>query len=128
MTKECFLMEIEKRARVAVFASGTGGNFEAMMADDNREFEPVVLVCATPKARGIGTAAPYVVDALVLMHAPFPTKSDYEKEILTKLERLKVEWSQLAGYMRVVGETLFEAHKNRIVRDQPSILRSIPGT
>src|SRR5699024_4182474 len=127
MTKECFLMEIEKRARVAVFASGTGTNFEAMMADDNREFEPVLLVCDKPKAHVIGKAAHYGVETLVLTPGSFPSKADYEKEILTKVERLKVEWIVLAGYMRIVGETLLEAYKNRIVNVHPSLLPSFPG-
>jgi len=120
-------MGIEKRARIAVFASGTGTNFEAMMADDNREFEPVVLVCDKPKAHVIGRAAHYGVETLVLNPDSFPSKADYEKEILTKLERLKVEWIVLAGYMRIVGETLLEAYKNRIVNVHPSLLPSFPG-
>src|SRR5699024_7760876 len=127
MTKECFLMEIEKRARVAVFASGTGTNFEAMMADDNGEFEPVLLVCDEPKAHVIGKAAHYGVESLVLPPGSFPSKADYEEEILTKLERLKVEWIVLAGYMRIVGATLLEAYKDRIVAGHPSLLPAFPG-
>src|SRR5699024_11857526 len=127
MTKECCLMEIEKQARVAVCASGIGTKFEGMSADDNREFEPKLLVCHKPKAHAIGKAALYGVEILVLTPGSFPSKADYENEILTKLERLKVEWTVLAGYMRIVGETLLEAYKNRIVNDHPSLLPSFPG-
>src|SRR5699024_9645514 len=98
MTKECLLMEIEKRARVAVFASETRTNLEEMMAVDNREFEPVLLVCDKPKAHVIGKAAHYGVEILLLTPGSFPSKADYEKEKLTKLDRLKVEWIVLAGY------------------------------
>src|SRR5699024_11616763 len=108
-------MENKRRTRVAFFASGTGTNFEAMMADDNGEVGPVLLVCDKPKAHVIGKAGHYGVESLVLTPGSFPSKADYEKEILTRLERLKVEWIVLAGYMRIVGETLLEAYKNRIV-------------
>src|SRR5699024_12445421 len=111
MTKECFLMEIEKRARVAVFASGTGTNFEAMMADDNREFEPVLLVCDKQKAHVIGKTAHYDVETMELTLVSFPSKADYEKEILTKLECLKVKWIMIAGYIRIFGLTLFDSYK-----------------
>src|SRR5699024_1559910 len=123
MTKECFLMEIEKRARVAVFASGTGTNFEAMMADDNREFEPEVLVCDKPKAHVIGKAAHYGVETLVLTPGSFPSKADYEIQIISNLERLIVELIVHDSYMQIVFETLFESYIIRIV-NVPSFLLS----
>src|SRR5699024_558304 len=45
----------------------------------------------------------------------------------SNLERLTVAWIVLAGYMRIVGETLLEAYKNRIVNVHPSLLPSFPG-
>lgn len=120
-------MVIEKRARVAVFASGSGTNLEAMMADDKREFDVVLLVCDQEKAHVVGKAAHYGVETLELDPASFPSKTDYEKEILRKLDRLKVEWVVLAGYMRIVGDTLLEVYKNRIVNVHPSLLPSFPG-
>src|SRR5699024_12376893 len=70
--------------------------------------------------------AHYGVETLMLTHCSLTSKEDYEKERLTKLERLKVEWIVLAGYMRIVGETLLEAYKNRIVNVHPSLLPSFP--
>src|SRR5699024_11635600 len=102
MTKECFLMEIEKRARVAVFASGTGTNFEAMMADDNREFEPVLLVCDKPKAHVIGKEDHYGVETLVLNPGSFLSKAEFEKKIINKLIILKFVCIVLSYYIRYV--------------------------
>lgn len=120
-------MAIEKRARVAVFASGTGTNFEAMMADQSRGFDVVLLICDKPKAHVIGKAAGYGVETVVLDAGTFPSKKDYEKEILTKLTRANVEWIVLAGYMRVIGETLLNAYDKKIINVHPSLLPSFPG-
>src|SRR5699024_10559851 len=127
MTKECELIEIEKRTIVAVYAAGKGTNFEEIVAEDSREIETVILFCDKPIAHVIEKAAHYDVENLILSPGSFPSKADYEKEILTKLERIKVEWIVLAGYMRIVGETLLEAYKNRIVNVHPSLLPSFPG-
>lgn len=120
-------MGLEKRARVAVFASGEGTNFEAMMSDDQREFDVVMLVCDKPKAHVIGKAAGFGVETVILDPKTFPSKMDYEKEILTKLKRANVEWIVLSGYMRIVGETLLDPYAGKIVNVHPSLLPSFPG-
>ena len=118
---------IEKRARVAVFASGTGTNFDAIMNNSERGFDVVMLICDKPKAHVIGKAARYGVETVILEQGTFPSKVDYEKEILGKLKRANIEWIVLAGYMRIVGETLLEAYSGRIVNVHPSLLPSFPG-
>src|SRR5690625_421178 len=99
-------MVLEYRARVAVFASGTGSNFEAMMNSKGRNFDVVMLVCDKPKAHVIGKAASFGVETVVLEPEKFASKEEYESEILKKLKRANVEWIALAGYMRIVGKTL----------------------
>ena len=118
---------IEVRARVAVFASGTGTNFEAMMTSKDRNFDVVMLVCDKPKAHVIGKAAGFGVETVILNPNDFSSKAAYEKEILNKLKRANVQWIVLAGYMRIVGKTLLEAYDGKIVNVHPSLLPSFPG-
>lgn len=120
-------MSLEIRRRVAVFASGTGSNFEAMMHSKDRDFDVVMLVCDKPKAHVIGKAASFGVETVVVDPTTFPSKEAYEQDVLTKLRRANIEWIALAGYMRLVGETLLEAYDNKIVNIHPSLLPSFPG-
>lgn len=120
-------MSFEVRPRVAVFASGTGTNFEAMMTSREREFDVVMLVCDQPKAHVIGKAASFGVETVVLDPHKFPSKEAYEEEILKKLKRANVQWIVLAGYMRIVGKTLLEAYPQRILNVHPSLLPAFPG-
>lgn len=118
---------IEVRTRVAVFASGTGTNFEAMMTSTDRKFDVVMLVCDKPKAHVIGKAASFGVETVVMDPKTFSSKEAYEKEIVKKLKRANVQWIVLAGYMRIIGQTLLEAYEGKIVNVHPSLLPSFPG-
>lgn len=120
-------MSFEVRTRVAVFASGTGTNFEAMMTSSDRSFDVVMLICDKPKAHVIGKAAGFGVETVVLDPKTFPSKVEYEKEIISKLKRANVQWIVLAGYMRIIGETLLETYENKIINVHPSLLPSFPG-
>lgn len=120
-------MTLEVRARIAVFASGTGTNFEAMMNSRDRTFDVVMLICDKPKAHVIGKAAGFGVETVVLDPTTFSSKKEYEKAIIAKLKRANVQWIVLAGYMRIVGKTLLDAYENKILNVHPSLLPSFPG-
>lgn len=120
-------MSFDVRPRVAVFASGTGTNFEAMMTSDERQFDVVMLICDRPKAHVIGLAAGFGVETVVLDPNQFSSKEEYEKTILQRLKRANVQWIVLAGYMRLVGKELLDAYPNRIVNIHPSLLPAFPG-
>jgi len=120
-------MGIDVKTRIAVFASGTGSNFEAMMTSEQTEFEVVMLVCDQPKAHVIGKAASFGVETVVFDPNDYASKEAYETEILKKLKRANVQWIALAGYMRIVGKTLLDAYENRIVNIHPSLLPAFPG-
>lgn len=120
-------MSFRVRPRVAVFASGKGSNFEAMMNSPEREFDVVMLVCDRPKAHVIGLAAGFGVETVVLDPDQFASKEEYEREILKKLKRANVQWIVLAGYMRIVGKVLLDAYPNRILNIHPSLLPAFPG-
>src|SRR5690606_11777627 len=120
-------MSFQVRPRVAVFASGKGSNFEAMMSSSERELDVGMLVCDRPKAHVIGLAAGFGVETVVLDPDQFASKEEYEREILKKLKRANVQWIVLAGYMRIVGKVLLDAYPNRILNIHPSLLPAFPG-
>lgn len=117
----------EIRPRVAIFASGTGTNFQALMESRDRGFDVVMLICDKPKAHVIGLAAGYGIETVVLDPTTFKSKVDYETEIIKKLKRANTEWVVLAGYMRIVGETLLAEYEGKMINVHPSLLPSFPG-
>lgn len=116
-----------KYPRIAVFASGTGSNFQAMLNDPVIAKHIGLLVCDQYTAPVIDYARQHGIATFVFMPKEFTNKAAYEKEIIQVLKDLKIEWVFLAGYMRIVGNTLLTAFKEKIVNIHPSYLPAFPG-
>lgn len=117
---------MSKNTPVAIFASGTGSNFEAIVQAD-LPCEIVMLVCDKPNAPVIEKAENMNIPTLVLNPKRFLNKAAYEEKVLFELKKVQVEWIFLAGYMRLIGDTLLEVFDKRIINIHPSLLPEFPG-
>ena len=116
--------------KIAVFASGTGSNFQAI----RRACEEGVingqislLVCDKPEAKVVAKAKSMNIEVFIFLAKEYEDRRAYEKDILAQLKRRGVELLVLAGYMRLVGSTLLEAYSNKIINIHPSLLPAYPG-
>ena len=108
--------------RLAVFASGSGTNFEAIVTACERgvlDAEVVLMVCDKPGAKVVERAAAHGVGAFVFAPKQYASKADYEREIVALV--------CLAGYMRIVGDVLLGAYGGRIINIHPSLLPAFRG-
>ena len=106
------------KKQLAVFASGTGTNFDAIAracADGVLDAEVAVMVCDKPGAAVIEKAARYGVETFVFSPKSYPCKAAFEAEIVKILDAKKIDLVCLAGYMRIVGETLLNAYEGKII-------------
>ncbi|MFD2045197.1 phosphoribosylglycinamide formyltransferase [Ornithinibacillus salinisoli] len=115
------------KVKAAVFASGTGSNFQAIMKTENLSCEIVLLVCDKPGASVIEKADRLGIPTFVFNPKEYDTKQVYETKLLEVLAEAGVTWIFLAGYMRLVGPTLLESFKEKIVNIHPSLLPVFPG-
>lgn len=116
--------------RIAVFASGEGSNFEAIVSACERGDLPaqvVLAVCDRRGARVIGRAAAHGVPCFVFSAKEYASKAEYEAEIVRRLDEAGVELVCLAGYMRLVGDVLLGAYAGRIINIHPSLLPAFRG-
>lgn len=116
--------------RLAVFASGTGTNFEAIVSASERgeiAARVVLMVCDRPGAEVVRRAAAHGVEAFVFAPKEYASKEDYEREIVRRLDAAGVDLVCLAGYMRIVGGVLLGAYEGRIVNIHPSLLPAFRG-
>lgn len=117
--------------RIAVFASGRGSNFEAIAAAAERgdlPAEVALVVSDRPDAEVVARAARRGIDCFAFSPKEYASKADYEREIVARLDAAGISLVCLAGYMRLVGETLLEAYGGRIVNIHPSLLPAFRGT
>ncbi|WP_409272900.1 phosphoribosylglycinamide formyltransferase [Neobacillus sp. SCS-31] len=115
---------------VAVFASGNGSNFQAILeAVGNGKLKADIrlLVCDRPGAFAVERARSAGIETLVFNPKEFSGKEAYENLISEKLSEASIDWIVLAGYMRLLGPVLLSAYEGRIVNIHPSLLPAYPG-
>src|SRR5690606_9605809 len=116
--------------RVAVFASGNGSNFQAIIdrvEAGELDVKLELLVCDRPGARAVERAAAHGVDAFVFRPKDYPDRESYERIILAELERRKVDLVVLAGFMRLLTPVLVDAYAGRMINIHPALLPSFEG-
>lgn len=118
------------RHKIAVFASGYGSNFEVIArAAEAGEIpaEVVLLVCDKAEARACQIAEQMNIPMFVFSAKEYASKAEYESVIVERCKQAEVELICLAGYMRIVGETLLNAYNGLIINLHPALLPSFKG-
>ena len=116
--------------KIAVFASGYGSNFEVIArAAEAGEIpaEVVLLVCDKAEARACQIAEQMKIPMIVFSPKEYASKAEYEATIVERCKQAEVELICLAGYMRIVGETLLNAYNGLIINLHPALLPSFKG-
>ena len=116
--------------KIAVFASGNGSNFQAIIdAIEAKKLDATIkiLVCDQPDAYAIERARAAGIGVFLFKGKDFASKQHYEQEIVAMLKMLEVELIVLAGFMRLIGPTLLNHFENKIVNIHPSLLPNFPG-
>jgi len=119
-----------KPFRIAVFASGSGSNFQAIVdAVRERRLDVSVelLVCDRPAAPVVERAAKEKIPAFVFRPKDYPSREDYEREIVRLLKEKEIDLIVLAGYMRLITDVLIAPYYGRIINIHPSLLPAFPG-
>jgi len=121
---------MKAKAKLAVFASGSGSNFEALAkACREGELDAEIVLVMTDKPASFVVERAKQADSRIVALEPkaFPSKQAFEEALIDILREEGVEWIALAGYMRLIGPTLLAAYPSRIVNIHPSLLPSFPG-
>ena len=84
-------------------------------------------VCDKPGAFVNERAARYGIPTFTFNPKEYPSKADYEREIVRRLRAERVELICLAGYMRILSDVVLEAYRDRIVNIHPSLLPAFKG-
>lgn len=116
--------------KIAVFASGNGTNFIAIAdAIENGDLDAQIQVVVVDKK-----AAPVIehankrnIPVYYLEYKAFESKEFAEGALIPVLKQYEVELLVLAGFMRIITQTLLTAYPNKIVNIHPSLLPAFPG-
>lgn len=116
---------------IAVFCSGNGTNFQALVDASKKglfDARITLMVCDSPHAYALQRAEKEGIKTLLLDIDDFSCKRDFEARIIEELEKENIELVCLAGYMRLLLDSFIEKYKNRIINIHPALLPSFKGT
>jgi len=119
-----------RSARIAVFASGNGSNFEALAAASSEgrlggTLE--ALLCDQPQAFAIERARRHGIEALTPPTGRFRSRLEDERPWLDALAERGIDLVVLAGFLRRLHAPLLSAYAGRMLNIHPSLLPSFPG-
>ncbi len=115
---------------IAVFASGKGTNFSAIIRATKLgkiKANLALLVCDNPKAGAISRAKRAGIKVVLVERKDFATKKDFEAKISQHLKGHKIDLIVLAGFMRVLSPDFVRKYKNRIINIHPALLPAFKG-
>lgn len=116
---------------IAVFASGRGTNFSAIIRAVKKgkiKASLSLLVCDNPKSLALGKAKRAGIKVALVKREDFATKEDFETKIIGHLEENKIDLIVLAGFMRILSPELVQKYNGRILNIHPALLPSFKGT
>lgn len=116
--------------RIAVFASGEGSNFQALVdAAKNGGLDATVdlLVCDKPAARVVHRAKDAGIDCHLFTPKNYESREAYEAEIVEVLESKNIDLVVLAGYMRLLTSVVVDRYAGRLINIHPSLLPAFAG-
>jgi len=116
---------------IAVFASGSGTNFQALIDRVKDGYIPAriaLLVSDNKDAYAIQRAEKAGIETFILSPKGFASREDYDREIIKKLKAEDIGLVVLAGFMRLISGHFAKEYKNRIFNIHPALLPAFKGT
>lgn len=118
------------KLELAVFASGRGSNFSAILkAIENGKLlaDVKILISNNGEAGALTTAADHDIPVKVINKKDFSSRSLFVESILSTLEKHHVNFIALAGYMKKIPPEVIQKFESRILNIHPALLPSFGG-
>lgn len=114
-------------ARLAVLASGTGTNLQALLDDPVVGPWIALVVSDRGDARALVRARDRGVEAVFLDPRDVEDRAAYDRRLVELLRSHGVGFVVLAGFMRILGPQVVRAFPDRILNIHPALLPAFPG-
>jgi phosphoribosylglycinamide formyltransferase 1 len=115
--------------RIAVLASGTGTNLQAILdkLHGRAGIEVACVASNKPDAKALERAAEAGVETVVFRREEHPDREARDEAMADWLQDRGIDLIVLAGYMELLSSSFVRRFPNRIVNVHPALLPSFPG-
>ncbi len=117
--------------KFAVFASGYGGNLQALIDAVKRKKLKAQLAFVfsdKPESMALTRARKAKIPSLFLDPKGYAGREEFDWAVLKSLKERSIDFIVLAGYMRLLSKDFIDAYKNKILNIHPSLLPAFKGT
>jgi phosphoribosylglycinamide formyltransferase-1 len=114
-------------SRVAVLASGTGSNLQALLDDEVVGPAVTLVVSDRAEAKALDRARSAGVEAIHLDPKAYPRREEHDSALVKLLQDREVTLVCLAGYMRILAPEFVRAFWGRTLNVHPALLPAFPG-
>jgi phosphoribosylglycinamide formyltransferase-1 len=118
---------VEVNIKIAVLASGSGTNLQALIDTANLGAEIALVLSDRPDAVALERATAAGIETAVLPYEHYDSRAGFCAAVGDAVEAAGAEALVLAGFMRVLDSTIVAAFRDRILNIHPSLLPAFPG-
>ena len=116
-----------KKIKTAVFISGTGSNLKNIIKFSKNKKSPIsidLIVSNTPLAKGLKYSDQFKIKKKIFNYKNY---NEAEKNILILLNKEKIKFICLAGYMKILSKKFIKKFDGKIINIHPSLLPKYKG-
>ena len=114
------------KKNTCIFISGKGSNLKNLIArsrDNSFPIKITLVVSNNKNAYGLNYAKKFKIPYLFIN-----TKiKNYENKVLIYLKKYKISFICLAGFMKIISNTLINSYQKKIINIHPSLLPKFKG-
>ncbi len=116
---------------LAVLASGSGSNLQAIITAIKdgilKDTKISVVISNKDSAFALERARNNSIEAIFLNPKILSSNEEYDKKIVEILNNKNIDLIILAGYLKILTESLVNAYKNKIINIHPALLPAFGG-
>jgi phosphoribosylglycinamide formyltransferase-1 len=112
---------------IAVLASGSGTNLQALIDDPAVRPHIAVVVSDNPEARALDRAVTAGVDTVVVKWEEHANRDAFSIALADIVEGAGAKGVVLAGFMRILAPSFVDRFPGRVLNIHPSLLPAFPG-